>query len=131
MTREETLRILHHNTSAAYIKRCNLDFLRTAILASSRRQGLYLMANISRKVLSQTGEGHFTPIGGYHSPSDRVLLFDTARYKYPPHWVEIPKLYDSINTIDSENGKLRGVIAFSQKLKLQEVRDDKIFTTIT
>lgn len=29
--------MLHHNTSAAYIKRFNKDFLRTAILASSRR----------------------------------------------------------------------------------------------
>jgi len=40
--------MLHHNTSAAYIKRYDLDFLKTAVLSTSRRQGLYLMANISR-----------------------------------------------------------------------------------
>lgn len=86
---EDQSKMLHHNTSAAYIKRFDLDFLRTAILSSSRRQGLYLMANISRKTLLQTGDGHFTPIGGYHIDSDKVLLFDTARYKYPPHWVNL------------------------------------------
>ncbi len=51
------------------------------------------MANISRKVLSQTGDGHFTPIGGYHEKTDKVLLFDTARFKYPPHWVDIELLH--------------------------------------
>ncbi|CDW83605.1 glutathione gamma-glutamylcysteinyltransferase [Stylonychia lemnae] len=123
-------KMLHHNTSAAYIKRFDLNFMRTAILSTSRRQGLYLMANISRKTLLQTGDGHFTPIGGYHISSDKVLLFDTARYKYPPHWVDINSLFEATQTIDSDTNKLRGIIAFSSKLKLQQIQQ-KIFSTVT
>ncbi len=85
--------VLIHNTTPAYIKRCDLEFFRTATLVSSRRQGLYIIANISRKTLDQTGDGHFTPIGGYHTQSDKALLFDTARFKYPPHWVDLDLLF--------------------------------------
>ena len=24
--------------------------------------------------------------GGYHAERDMVLILDTARFKYPPHW---------------------------------------------
>jgi glutathione gamma-glutamylcysteinyltransferase len=54
---------------------------------------MYAIGNISRKVLKQTGDGHFTPFSGYHTESDRVLLFDTARFKYPPHWIDVNLLY--------------------------------------
>ena len=39
-------------------------------------------------------------------------------------------LYDSINTIDKDTGKLRGIIAFSEKLKFQDIRSG-VYTTIT
>jgi glutathione gamma-glutamylcysteinyltransferase len=47
----------------------------------------FLISNFSRAVLDQTGDGHFSPIGGYHAPSDSVLILDVARFKYPPYWV--------------------------------------------
>jgi glutathione gamma-glutamylcysteinyltransferase len=45
----------------------------------------------SRKVLGQTGDGHFSPVGGYHPGKDLALIMDTARFKYPPHWVPLLK----------------------------------------
>lgn len=30
------------------------------------------------------GDGHFSPLGGYHEGRDLVLILDTARFKYPP-----------------------------------------------
>jgi hypothetical protein len=33
------------------------------------------------------GDGHFSPIGGFHTQRDLVLILDTARFKYAPHWV--------------------------------------------
>jgi hypothetical protein len=46
----------------------------------------FVIAAYSRKELLQTGDGHYSPIGGYHAPSDSVLILDVARFKYPPHW---------------------------------------------
>jgi glutathione gamma-glutamylcysteinyltransferase len=31
------------------------------------------------QVLGQTGDGHFSPVGGYHKSSDFVLILDVVR----------------------------------------------------
>ena len=36
--------------------------------------------------LLQTGDGHFSPVAGYHAGTDSVLVLDVARFKYPPYW---------------------------------------------
>ena len=41
----------------------------------------------------RAGDGHFSPIGGYSAREDLVLILDTARFKYPPHWVPLEMLY--------------------------------------
>ena len=94
--------MLHHNTSTAYVKRLDFDLFRTIIRTASRREGIYVIANLGRKTLGQTGDGHFAPIGGYHSQSERVLLFDTARFKYPPHWVDLNTLYEAVSSLDKD-----------------------------
>ena len=43
--------------------------------------GEYLVCQYSRKVLGQTGDGHFTPVGGYNEFEDMVLLFDVVFLK--------------------------------------------------
>lgn len=40
-----------------------------------------LLAGYSRKTLGQTGDGHFSPVGGFHRGRDLVLLMDVARFK--------------------------------------------------
>ena len=42
-------------------------------------------------------------------------MMDTARFKYPPHWVDIEMLYKSICTTDSDSGELRGFILLTRK----------------
>ena len=44
--------------------------------------------------VTAAGDGHFSPIGGYNAREDLVLILDTARFKYPPHWVPLPMLYE-------------------------------------
>lgn len=56
----------------------------------------------------QTGTGHFSPVGGYHAESDMVLILDVARFKYPPHWVPLPLLWEAMNTTDEKTGQQRG-----------------------
>ena len=38
-----------------------------------------LIASYSRRVLKQTGSGHFSPIAAYDEASDTVLIMDTVR----------------------------------------------------
>ena len=84
------------------------------MLATCRLPGIYSIINFGRKELKQTGSGHFSCIGGYHSESNKVLVLDTARFKYPPYWVDFDTLYESVNSIDKANGKKRGLLVLSK-----------------
>jgi hypothetical protein len=37
-----------------------------------------VQVSYTRKAFGQTGDGHFSPIGGYHSARDLVLILDTV-----------------------------------------------------
>ena len=52
-----------------------------------------LVVQYSRRVLGQTGAGHFSPLGGYCQERDMVLVLDVARFKYPPYWVPLPLMW--------------------------------------
>jgi Phytochelatin synthase len=67
-----------------------------------------LVASYSREGLGQTGDGHFSPIGAYHSASDTCLVLDVARFKYPPYWVPVSTLYEAMRHIDSVTLQPRG-----------------------
>ena len=46
---------------------------------------------------------------------------DTARFKYPPFWVDFNKLWESVNSVDNENeNKMRGLLVVSKKQSMQE-----------
>lgn len=62
---------------------------------------------------SQTGDGHFSPIGGYHAARDLVLILDVARFKYPPHWVPLPLLWQSMQQTDRVTGESRGYVVLT------------------
>ncbi|CAJ1942960.1 unnamed protein product [Cylindrotheca closterium] len=72
-----------------------------------------LAVSYSRKVLSQTGSGHFSPIAAYDPESDQVLILDTARFKYGAHWTKLELLYDAMKPIDTTSGKSRGYALLS------------------
>ena len=44
----------------------------------------HIIVKYSRRALSQTGDGHFSPIGGFHSARDLVLILDTGACKCLP-----------------------------------------------
>ena len=43
----------------------------------------HLIAHYSRQTMSQTGDGHFSPVGGYHAGQDMVLILDTVCHTAP------------------------------------------------
>lgn len=69
---------------------------------------IYVVVAFHRKSLGQTGIGHYSPIGGIHPDKNLVLILDTARFKYPPYWVPIELMFESMLPIDSVTEKSRG-----------------------
>ncbi|MBI4784583.1 MAG: phytochelatin synthase family protein [Oscillatoriophycideae cyanobacterium NC_groundwater_1537_Pr4_S-0.65um_50_18] len=107
-------------TAHRYTER-NLDEFRQDVKRiTSTAHGIHMIAAYSRKVLGQTGDGHFSPIGGYHPQRDLVLLLDVARFKYPPHWVPLPLLWEAFEPPDPETNRSRGYILLQKTEELYE-----------
>jgi glutathione gamma-glutamylcysteinyltransferase len=92
-----------------------LDTFRSHVLTSARAPSshggvadFFIIANFDRSTLQQTGDGHFSPIAGYHQQSDSVLILDTARFKYPPWWVKVENLWEAMQVPDVDTQESRG-----------------------
>ncbi|KAL3775738.1 hypothetical protein ACHAW5_005893 [Stephanodiscus triporus] len=77
------------------------------------RPASFLVVSYTRKVIGQTGTGHFSPIGAYDEASDHVLVLDTARFKYGPHWIPLQLMFDALLPEDPDTGKSRGYMVLS------------------
>jgi hypothetical protein len=73
----------------------------------------FLIVSYTRQVIGQTGTGHFSPIGAYDEASDHILVLDTARFKYGPHWIPLQLMFDALLPIDKDTGKSRGYVVLS------------------
>jgi hypothetical protein len=71
----------------------------------------YVVVNYLRRSIGQERGGHISPLGAYDAETDRFLVLDVSRYKYPPIWVEAAALYAAMNTPDSDNqNRTRGFV---------------------
>ncbi|KAF9214797.1 hypothetical protein BGZ59_002936 [Podila verticillata] len=104
--------------------RHSLEEFRRDVQMVSQSSDYQLVISFSRAALGQTGSGHFSPIGGYHAGEDKVLVLDTARFKYPPFWATVAELWESLLPEDPETGLCRGYFVISatskQKLEIQK-----------
>ncbi|KAF4321383.1 hypothetical protein BBO99_00004941 [Phytophthora kernoviae] len=91
-----------------------LEQFRDIVKRSCATNSEIVVLNYSRKVLGQTGDGHFSPIGGYHAERDMVLLMDVARFKYPPHWVRLSKVFESMQCVDMAMNSPRGLVVLKE-----------------
>lgn len=97
------------NAQTFYGSETSLDDFRAAIRSVFNGTGdRRLVVAFDRKVLGQTGTGHYSPLGAYHEASDRVLVMDVARFKYPPYWVPVEVMWKSLRTVDPESRRSRG-----------------------
>ncbi|KAK3163346.1 hypothetical protein QOZ80_1AG0002440 [Eleusine coracana subsp. coracana] len=94
--------------------RATISDFRSHLVRCVSSQDCHLIASYHRKPFQQTGTGHFSPIGGYHAGQDMALILDVARFKYPPHWVPLPLLWEAINTTDETTGLHRGYMLVSR-----------------
>ncbi|KAM7527324.1 hypothetical protein LguiB_030734 [Lonicera macranthoides] len=91
-----------------------IDDFRKYVMACSTNDDCHVISSYNRGTFKQTGAGHFSPIGGYHAGRDMALILDVARFKYPPHWVPLPLLWEAMNTTDGASGLHRGFMLISR-----------------
>jgi hypothetical protein len=71
----------------------------------------FVIVNYLRKSIGQERGGHISPLAAYDAKSDRFLILDVARYKYPPVWVKTADMFAAMNTPDAVNdNKTRGFV---------------------
>lgn len=89
------------------------ESLRTLLKTALGDDGNFVLANYFRGTFGQVGGGHWSALAAYDAQTDRVLILDVAKYKYPPAWVSIDSLRRSIATMDDTSGKPRGLVIVS------------------
>ncbi|KAJ3323457.1 hypothetical protein HDV06_001734 [Boothiomyces sp. JEL0866] len=90
--------------------------------SSCKTPGEVMVVSYCRKTLGQTGDGHFSPVGGYNAENNMVLILDVARFKYPSYWVPFDILWESLFPLDSETQKPRGYSILKKKEEKKECR---------
>jgi hypothetical protein len=117
MTLQELAGLLRSHgvtVEAIHGDRLDLARFRTLLRRSLADPGDRLLVNYHRAAVGQQGGGHISPLAAYHAPSDRALILDVARYRYPAVWVELPQLWQAIRGLDSTSGRSRGVVVISR-----------------
>lgn len=104
------LRVHGAQAQAVHARAGGEDRFRSEARQALSQDGHFVIINFARAPLNQTGGTHFSPLGAYHAGSDRFLVMDVARFRYPPFWVKTGELFRSMNTVDSDSGDTRGYI---------------------
>ncbi|MEA5626926.1 phytochelatin synthase family protein [Nostoc sp. UHCC 0251] len=76
----------------------------------------FVLVNYLRKEIGQEKGGHISPLAAYNEQTDRFLILDVSRYKYPPVWVKTADLWKAMLTNDSTSKKSRGFVFVSKSL---------------
>jgi Phytochelatin synthase len=118
MTLDQLAALLTHHSVAADVHHAGdgtVDSFRASASAALETGARFVIVNYLRKALGQQIGGHISPLAAYDEKADRFLVFDVARYKYPPIWVRTSDLFDAMNTTDAANaGKTRGYVIVSK-----------------
>ncbi len=92
----------------------NIDEFRFLAAQKLNQKQNFVIVNYLRKEIGQKEGGHISPIAAYNAQSDRFLILDVSRYKYPPVWVKTADLWKAMNTRASASSKTRGFLFVSQ-----------------
>ena len=114
MTLTQLGRILESYDTRAIVRHADdegLDRFRNVASQQLSTPGGHVVVNYLRRTIGQELGGHISPLAAYDARSDRFLILDVSRYKYPPVWVTATDLYAAMNTIDADNdGRRRGYV---------------------
>ncbi len=76
----------------------DVDSFREKAIASLNDRETFMLVNYLRSALGQEKGGHISPVAAYDADTDRFLVLDVSRYKYPPIWVTAPDLFAAMDT---------------------------------
>jgi hypothetical protein len=114
MTLDQFADLLRSYAVAAEVRHANdssVDGFRTAASRQLAAPDRYVVVNYLRSAIGQERGGHLSPLGAYDAASDRFLILDVSRYKYPPVWVKTADLFAAMDTVDRDNaGRRRGFV---------------------
>ena len=89
----------------------SLDTFRDTAVAGLNDRDRFVLVNYLRSAIGQEKGGHISPLAAYDADTDRFLVLDVSRYKYPPIWVEAEALFGAMDTPDADNGgRSRGFV---------------------
>ena len=89
----------------------NVEEFRSLALDYLGQKDHYVVINYLRRAIGQERGGHISPLAAYDADTDRFLVLDVSRYKYPPVWVSTADLFAAMNTQDSVNeNRTRGFV---------------------
>lgn len=101
---------LHHASESS------VDAFRVAARDHLATPGQFVLVNYLRKAIGQERGGHISPLAAYDAETDRFLILDVARYKYPPVWVGTAELFAAMNTPDADNdNRTRGYVLIRKR----------------
>jgi hypothetical protein len=86
----------------------DLERFRALVIENLSVRDKFVIVNYLRKTIGQERGGHISPIAAYNRRTDRFLILDVSRYKYPPVWVKAIDLWQAIRTMDAN--KTRGFV---------------------
>ncbi len=109
----EFLENLGVQASTYHASEFSVDWLRETLVNALASPGQRLIANYSRRPLGQDGDGHLSPLAAYDRDSDRVLILDVAKYKYPPVWLTVAQLHEAMLLEDPGSNLSRGLVVVS------------------
>ncbi|MBD2200008.1 phytochelatin synthase family protein [Calothrix anomala FACHB-343] len=93
----------------------SLDNFRKLAAENLQQPGNFIIVNYLRKTIGQERGGHISPVAAYNQQTDRFLILDVSRYKYPPVWVKAEELWKAMATHDITSGKTRGFVFVSKQ----------------
>lgn len=97
-----------------YASNMTLDEFRKMTVKNLQESNNFVIVNYLRQSIGQQRWGHISPIAAYNQQTDRFLILDVSRYKYPPVWVKAEELWRSMATKDSSASKTRGLVLVSK-----------------
>lgn len=100
---------VYHSTDSS------LEEFRTLARKNLQEPGNFILVNYFRDAIGQQKGGHISPLAAYNEKTDRFLIMDVSRYKYPPVWVSAADLWKAMATTDSDSGKTRGFVLVSPR----------------
>lgn len=98
-----------------YSSDSSLEEFRTQAVKNLQEPENFVLVNYLRSDIGQEKGGHISPLAAYNEETDRFLILDVSRYKYPPVWVTTEELWKAMNTTDLDSGKTRGFVFVSPR----------------